>query len=144
MRRGPVRAGGMAAILAAALTGCAPVGPGAAPAPQDVAAPGGLRLSYVEVLTPAAFSREGPAVADPPGGEAGFWAVVPGLPRPERARVVNLATGASIDLALYRGQGGPGGAIRLSGAAAEAIGVGPGTGRVRTTALRREPRLAPP
>lgn len=142
MRRGPISAGGLAIVLAAALSACARFGIGDDSAPRDVAAPGGMRLSYAEVLSPQVFSRESGAFADT-GGEAGFWAAVPGLPRPERGRVENVATGASIDLALYRGRGGAGGAIRLSGAAAEAIDLGE-DGRVRVTALRREPQLAPP
>ncbi len=122
MRRGPVWASGLA-ILAAALAGCTPR-----------RRPGGRRrrraassCSYEDVLAPQAFSREGAAVADAPGGEPGFWAVTPGLPRPERGRVENLASGATIDVALFVGRGGPGGSIRLSSAAAEAIGIGAGT-----------------
>lgn len=140
MRRVPVRTIGMA-VLAAALGGCAQVADlrrGEGPAA------GGIQLSYESVLAPEVFSREGAAVADAAGGEAGYWAAAPGLPRPERGRVENLATGATIDLALYMGRGGRDGPIRVSAAAAEAIGIGPGPGRVRVTALRREPRIAGP
>lgn len=137
MRRGPVWASEMA-VLAAVVSGCAQI---AALAPRDGASSDGIQLSYEHVLAPQVFSREGAAVADGPDGEAGFWAVAPGLPRPERGRVENLATGATIDVALYAGRGG---AIRLSAATAEAIGIGPEPERVRVTALRREPRIAAP
>lgn len=135
-----VRAIGMAAA-AAFLAACAAPG-----APAGAAPPGGgvLQLSFEDVLAPAAFTRDGPAEADAADGAAGFWAVVPGLPRPERARVENLATGATTTVALYVGRANPRGAIRLSGAAAEALGVGAAPVRVRVTALRREPRIAPP
>lgn len=136
MLRGPVWASGMAAV-AVLTTGCAGDGPAGGPPP------GALRLSYEDVLAPQAFLREGPAIVDPPGGAAGFWAVAPGLPRPERALIENLATGARIEVALFAGRGGPGAAIRLSGAAAEAIGLA-SPGRVQVTALRREPRIAAP
>lgn len=137
MRRGPVWAI-MAVVLAVAPTGCAL--PGLAPG-GDATEAGGLRLSYEDVLAPQAFSREGPAVAVGPDAAAGYWAETPGLPRPERGRVENLATGAAIEVSLFAGRGG---AIRLSAAAAEAIGIGSEPVRVRVTALRREPRIAAP
>lgn len=133
VRRGPVWIGGSAA-LAAMLSSCAPEG---ARPPAE----GALRLSYEDVLAPEAFAREGPAIPEPADGAAGFWAVTPGLPRPERARVENLRTGAATEVALFAGPGGPGGAVRLSAEAADAIGLA-APGPVRVTALRREPRLA--
>ena len=136
--RGQVSSVGTAAAIAAALAGCA------APEASAPAGEGGIRLSYEDVLAPAAFRREGPAVADRPEGSAGLWAVTPGLPRPERALVENLATGETVVVALFAGRGGPGGAIRLSAAAAEAIGIGAAPARVRVTALRREPQIAGP
>lgn len=124
--------------LAALLWACAP---GEEVRDGDPAGAGSVRLSFEDALVPAAFSREGLAVADAPGGAAGFWAVVPGLPRPERAQVVNLSTGAEATVALYTGGAG---SIRLSGAAAEALGIATTPTRVRVTAVRREPRIAPP
>ncbi len=138
------RDGIIAAALAIALvmSGCARGG-GAA---RDGAPPaeGALQLSYATVPAPQAFSRDGAAVADDPEGAAGLWAIVPGLPRPERGLVVNVATGVGSEAALLGGRGGPGGAFRLSGALALAIGVGDQPARVRVTALRREPRIVPP
>jgi hypothetical protein len=129
-----------AAALAGLMAACAPAEAPAGAEPQDAS----LRLRFDDVLAPGAFSRKGPAVAEADGAAPGLWAVVPGLPRPERARVEHLATGATVDVALFAGPGGPGGATRLSPAAAAALGLGAGPAQVRVTALRREPRLARP
>lgn len=102
-----------------------------------------LELSFEDVLAPEAYLREGSAVAEPPDGAPGYWAVAPGLPRPERARVERLDTGAQVQVALYGGRQGPGGAIRLSPAAAEALALDGSRAQVRVTALRREPRISP-
>lgn len=131
------------AIGAVALAGLLACARPEAPAPGSAADAAALRLRFEEVLVPGAFSRVGAAVTEGPGGAAGLWAVTPGLPRPERARVENLATGATVDVALFAGPGAAG-AIRLSAAAGEALGLGPGPAQVRVTALRREPRIAPP
>jgi hypothetical protein len=101
-----------------------------------------LELRFEDVLAPEAYLREGPAVAEPPSAAPGYWAIAPGLPRPERARVERLDTGAQVQVALYGGREGPGGAVRLSPAAAEALALGVGPAPVRVTALRREPRIA--
>jgi hypothetical protein len=69
--------------------------------------------------------------------------VVAGLPRPERATVENLETGAETSVALFAGGGNPAD-IRLSAEAADALGIGDRPVRVRVTALRREPQLAVP
>jgi hypothetical protein len=132
------RIGAIWVVAAAALaSGCAP----GEPPRQRTDAPAGLALRFEDVPTPAAFSWTGPAVADAPGGAAGFWAVAPGLPRPERGRIERLDGAASVDVALFAGRGG---ALRVSTEAAEALGLGDAAARVRVTALRREPRLAPP
>ncbi|MBP7002603.1 hypothetical protein [Amaricoccus sp.] len=128
-----------AATLAAALAGCAT--PAADPPPPAPRGPEELRLSFEDMLAPGVFDWTGPAAADPEGAP-GLWAVVPGLARPERARVALAGGEAHVDVALFRGAAGRGGAIRISAAAAEALGVGDGPARVRVTALRREPRLA--
>ena len=62
-----------------------------------------------------------------------------GRPRPERAELVNLETGDSVVVALFAGRRGA--PVRLSNAAAEAIGVGAAPVRVRVTALRSRPTL---
>lgn len=158
----------LAAALAAGLAGCAgPPGSDAPPrpeprpgpaakaapkaAPKTAPKPAGrgaeeLRVSFVDMLAPGAFDWTGPAVAVA-GGAEGLWVVLPGATHAERVRVRLLdgegdgaAGGASVDVALFRGPAGPGGAARLSAAAAEALGVS-GPARVRVTALRREPRL---
>ena len=58
-------------------------------------------------------------------GAAGLWAVVPGLTRPERARIVNLDTGDETVVALFAGRPGP---VRLSNEAADALGIDGGSG----------------
>jgi hypothetical protein len=137
-RRGPALAIG-AAGLAAALSACAPAGPAAAPEPAATVA--GMAFRFEDVLAPAAYARSGPAVSAPAKSAAGLWAEAPGLTRAERGRVVNPATGKSVDVALYRGRGAT---IRLSPEAAEAIGVGTRPVPVQITALRREPRVEGP
>jgi hypothetical protein len=98
----------------------------------------GLRLSFEDREEPAVFAREGPAVRDGPDGAAGLWAAVRGLPRPERAQVRNPATGATVVVALFAaGPSAP--EIRLSNAAAEALGIGETPVPVSITALRSEP-----
>jgi hypothetical protein len=100
--------------------------------------PGAMRISFDDRPEPGAFEREGPAVRDAPDGAAGLWAAVPGLPRPERARVVNLENRAEVTVALFRTAGGP---IRLSHEAADALGIGGEPATVRITALRRLPQI---
>lgn len=128
-----------AVVAAAFLTLPAACSRGGAPA--GTAQPGGLRLQYEDVLEPRAYLHAGLAVVEPPSSATGLWAVAPGLPRPERARVEHLDTGASIDVSLFSGGGR---AVRLSPQAAAAIGVGADPAPVRVTALRREPRIASP
>jgi hypothetical protein len=129
-----------AAALAAAVTACAPL----RDAPPPTTAPSGpeeLRLSFDDMLAPSIFDLTGPAMADPEAA-GGLWAVVPGLSRPERARILRLDGGASVTVALFRGPTARDGAVRISAAAAEALGMGEEPAQVRITALRREPRLA--
>lgn len=128
----------VAAALVAAMTGCADAP--AEPAASALHGPEELRLRFEDVLAPSIFDWTGPAAADPDGAP-GLWAVVPGLARPERGRVALAGGDAHVDVALFRGATGPGGSIRISAEAAEALGVGESAARVRVTALRREPRL---
>jgi hypothetical protein len=128
--RGRGRSIGLA--LAALLAACG--------GPDGEAGQGGLRLSFEDRAEPAAFAREGLGVRDRPGGAAGLWAAVRGLPRPERAEVTNPVSGASVVVALFAaGPSAPD--IRLSNAAADALGIGARPAPVRITALRSEPVL---
>ena len=97
-----------------------------------------FRLRFEDAPAPAAFGLEAAAVRDRAGGAEGLWAVVPGLPRPERATLVNLETGDETEVALFAGGAGP---IRVSNEAADAVGIGADPVPVRVTALRRRPSL---
>lgn len=108
---------------------------GGAPAPE----PGGFAISFEDRVEPGAFQREAPATRDDPDGAEGLWAAVRDLPRPERAIAVNPENGAQVVLALFRGGSGP--EIRLSNAAADALGIGAYPAVVRITALRQEARI---
>jgi hypothetical protein len=121
-----------ALVLVATLAGC---GRPDADAP-DPDRP--FRLRFEDAPAPDAFSLEAPAVRDRAGGAEGLWAIVPGLPRPERARLVNPATGAEAVVSLFAGGAGP---IRVSNAAADALGIGADPVPVRVTALRSRPAL---
>jgi hypothetical protein len=148
-RRRTGRGGGAAIFALALLSACAalpelpdlPELPGLGGGGTAAGADDALDLRFEDVLAPEAYLREGPARVDT-GEAAGFWAIVPGLPRPERALVENLATGATAEVALFRGPAS--GGIRLSAAAAEALGIGAGPAEVRVTALRSMPRIAAP
>lgn len=117
------------------LAACGRFGFGGQPAPEE----GDIRLSFEEKPAPDVFLIEAEAQRDKPDGAAGLWAAVAGLRRPERAEAVNLATGRTVDLALYSA-GGSGPVIRLSGEAADALGIATGEAvKVRITALRQQP-----
>lgn len=137
MSRGPKprgRAWAAGLVLAVVLASCGPLaeGRGADPAAGDLA------LRFEDVPSPGVFLIEAPAVRDGARGAPGLWAAVQGLKRPERAEAVNLATGATVDIALYRaGRGAP--AIRVSNEAADALGIGETPVNIRITALRRKP-----
>ena len=121
--------------LLAAVAGC--THPGEVP---PAVPPAGLVLRFEDRLSPDAFRFQGPAMRAAASDVAGSWAAVPGLPRPERAEVVSLATGARTTVALFSGDGG---VARLSDAAADALGLAPEARiAVRITALREEPRLS--
>ncbi len=120
----------LALLAACGRGGRAPAADGQAP----------LRLSFEDRAEPEVFSRQGPGVRDGPKGSPGLWAAVRGLPRPERALVVNTATGAKIEVALFAAPaGGPG--IRLSNEAADALGIATRPMPVQITALRRVPEI---
>lgn len=126
------RAMGLALLVAACGRGEA-----LGPSSQDA-----LGLSFEETPQPEIFVREGVAVRAGAGAAEGMWAVVADLPRPERAEVLNLSTGARATVALFQGSlDGEDAEVQLSAAAADAIGVGEQPEVVRVTALRREPRL---
>ncbi len=130
MRRRRPLGPGVLALGLALLAGCAQTAPQAG---------GGLRLAFEDRPAPGAFSFEGTAVPGRRDGAAGLWATVPGLKRPERAEVENLANGRSVVVALF--SGGRTGTVGLSWQAADSLGIGDRQVRVRVTALRQAPRL---
>lgn len=109
---------------------------------DDSTAGGGIRLQFEDRPDPSAFTREGNAVRAGEDSAEGLWAAVRNLPRPERGRVIDLESGASVDVALFAApSSGP--EIRLSTEASDAIGLGAGPARVRITALRSKPLIEP-
>lgn len=114
------------------LSACGHLGDGPGPEAGDI------RLRFEEQPAPDVFLIEAEAQREKPGGAAGLWASVQGLQRPERAEAVNLATGRTVDLALYSA-GKDGSAIHLSDEAADALGIAGEPVKVRITALRQQP-----
>ena len=98
----------------------------------------GLRIRFEDLAEPGVFERTGSAVRDDPEGAGGLWAAVPGLPRPERAEIVNLDTGDETTVALFRGTTE---VIRISNEAADALGIASAPAPVRITALRSVPEI---
>ncbi|WP_181164417.1 hypothetical protein [Amaricoccus solimangrovi] len=131
LRAGPARGGGFERAGAAT-----------APAPGAAGAEA-FALSFDDALAPGIYQRDLLGRRDRPKGTQGLWATVPDLRRAERARLVNLATGATVDVALFRGSV-PAGEARISNAAAALLGIGAEPARLRVTALRREPVLVAP
>jgi hypothetical protein len=111
---------------------CVPVDP--------TATPGAGRLTFQDLRAPGVYDRGGMAVSDSAEGAAGFWAAVPGIPRPERAVAINLDTGAEVEVALFAAPRSAR-AIRLSHEAAAALGVGDQPARIRIVAMRRKPSI---
>jgi hypothetical protein len=108
-------------------------------------APGSDRfvIGFDDTQAPSVFQAELIARRDRPKGTQGLWATVSGLRRAERAVVVNLATGATAEVALFNGPVKRG-ETRISNAAAVLLGIGAEPVRVRVTALRSEPVLVAP
>jgi hypothetical protein len=98
----------------------------------------GLSIRFEDHAEPAAFERTGSAVRDAPDGAPGLWAAVPGLPRPERAEIVNLDSRNRTTVALFRASGTT---IRVSNEAADLLGIADGAVPVRVTALRSVPAI---
>jgi hypothetical protein len=138
-------AGILAVACALALAGCAEVattgGAGRSGGSGDEAT---LRIEMVQAEAPSVFAREGVGRREPEGSAAGLWASVAGLPRAERGRLRNLATGAEVIVALFVApRGTDPQLIRVSTEAAEALGIGAGeSAPVAVVALRREARVS--
>ena len=103
----------------------------------------GLQIRFEETAAPGVFSRRATARRDATEGTPGLWAAVPRLPRPESGRIENIATGATVTVALFAApRNATVSEIRISSAAAEAIGMTGATAPVLVTAIRTEPRLS--
>jgi len=122
--------------LAAALVACGRLGGGEEAAPR-----GALQIRFEDKPDPEAFALVGQAVRDAPKGADGLWAAVAGLPRPERALAVNTGNGRKVVVALFAAPKGAADRIRLSNAAADALGIGDAPVEVKLTALRREAKI---
>jgi hypothetical protein len=135
------------ALRLLAASGCLLAGGcGTRPPGPPVEAAGPIRYVLEDVARPDLFSRTGRAERDPSGAVGGAWAVVPGLPRPERGLVRHLVTGAETTTALFAAPGGAAnGPIVLSASVAAALGVpAGGAAPVLVVALREQPRLLAP
>lgn len=115
----------------------------AACAPPDAPGDGGptpVSITFEDRAVPGAFDRNGAGRRIAEGN--GLWAVVTGLPRPERGRVRNLESGAETVVSLFRAPSGSDPTlVALSPEAAELLGIGDTPVAVRVTAVRREPQL---
>jgi hypothetical protein len=128
-------------VLCAAAAACGV--PEQSGAPSSPVAEAGLVIVFEDVVAPGILELEREAtVADAEDG-AGFWAAVPGLPRPERGVLQARSTGRSTMAALFRAP--PGAPITLSAEAARALGIAPGeTAGVLVRAVRSEARVSGP
>jgi rare lipoprotein A (peptidoglycan hydrolase) len=100
-----------------------------------------MQIRFEDKPEPEAFALEAEAVRDAPEGADGLWAAVAGLPRPERALVVNASNGRKVVVALFKAPRGTATPIRISNAAADALRMGDAPAEVRVTALRREAKV---
>lgn len=118
----------LAATVSLLIAGCAV---------EELPPQGGLQVGFEDSLRPDVLLREGEVRRVADREASGFWAIVPDLERPERALVQRADSEAVIVVALFNGTGG----MRLSPAAADALGIGDEPARVRITALRSEARI---
>lgn len=78
-----------------------------------------IEIAFADVLVPGVLEIETEAAIAAADETGGLWAAVPGLPRPERGRLLSPETGHSVVVPLFRGNG-----PRISNAAAAALGLG--------------------
>jgi len=104
----------------------------------------GEPLSMIDVSMqpdPETFAAEARVTWDGERTLQGIWVAHPLAKQARRVRIVNRETGAAIDGALFRRDGGmPGPAVLVSSDAAVALGLMPGTAvDLGITAIRRAP-----
>lgn len=130
-----MRFAGPAVLMAAVLTLSAC--DGTPILPQQTATPGTSAVTEVEA--PAVFSVIDTALWDGRPSLGGIWVASPDATDPERVRITNTATGASIVGALFRREAfNPGPKLQLSSDAAEALGLLAGEPtKVTVVALRK-------
>lgn len=136
-------ASGPRTAAASPATRVSPAGVGAGTAAGAASGSDGFAIGFDDRLAPGIFQAELTARRDRPRGTQGLWATVSGLRRAERAEVVNLATGATTEVALFNGPVARGEA-RISNAAAVLLGIGAAPVRVRITVIRSEPVIVAP
>ncbi len=135
-----VRHSVVALVLGGLLAGCVDSeGAAVTPfAPAASAKPGG------DIEAPEVFQTTDTALWDGRPSLGGIWVASPDAVDPERVLMENLATGLTVEGALFRRErDNPGPALQLSSDAAEALGVLAGQPvELRVTALRRaEPEV---
>ncbi|MFN3577047.1 MAG: hypothetical protein ACK4TJ_08735, partial [Tabrizicola sp.] len=130
--------------LAAAglLTGCVEGGgdAGGGGGATFAAAPAGKKGGTRDVEAPEVFETTDKALWDGRPSLGGIWVAAPEVTNPERALIVNQATGQSVTGALFRREReNPGPRLQLSSDAAEALGILAGQPtEIRVVALRKE------
>jgi hypothetical protein len=102
----------------------------------------GIEIAFADQERPDVFGATGMAVRATDDAEAGYWGIVEGLRRPERAVVRLERADRSVVVSLFSGNTGRTGAlIRLSPQAADAIGLLDEPQFVLVVAVRREPHI---
>ena len=135
---------GILALAMTGLLGACVEGPGGGIAPLTPTAAGKRAASGADVEAPEVFQVTDTALWDGRPSLGGIWVASADAVDPERVMLENLASGKSVEGALFRRErDNPGPALQLSSDAAEALGILAGQpSEIRVTALRRaEPEV---
>jgi rare lipoprotein A len=127
-----------------ALSGCADLPGGAAPAAREAGRV--TQMAERDVEAPEVFAKEEPGLWDGRPSLGGVWVAHPDATDPERVAIRNVETGATVMGALFRRERDfPGPRFQMSSEAANALGVLAGRPTpVRVTAVRLEQVAAAP
>ena len=135
---------GILALAMTGLLGACVEGPGGGIAPLTPTAAGKRAASGADVEAPEVFQVTDTALWDGRPSLGGIWVASADAVDPERVMLENLASGKSVEGALFRRErDNPGPALQLSSDAAEALEILAGQpSEIRVTALRRaEPEV---